>query len=424
MNSYIPRHRVTIKRAANNFEEEDISADVRAISTSKAYGNPLGTFTIVTTFNQRINNLRYDQVVKTNDIVLIELDKGAGDGLKPVMLGLFSAPERVLSFDEEGRPIRTCHLSGYDFGKILTQHHCKWLTAPSPDHLGSEKAITSVQYGAALEPGGTANTIVKKILEVELYNYLEWTKQYITTDMVNSVDVWRTAGVIFSYHDTIWGAISQYANMPYNMLHADTGQNKKFNIILEKCPFSNSTGKLERQEFKKIDLSDVIAYQLGANDHDRVNYIFNQVRCGMFGEASGTPLLLIKGDAVKYDDPATSILKHGFRPSFLQSNFVPFDIPAGSFPQLTDSGNNPDIRRAVREQTDAFWSWYKDNHLYESGTVSVHGDPDFRSGDAAIYPENNFEYMVQQVNHAYSIFPTISFKSSLHLVRGQKHGNS
>lgn len=423
MNSYIPRHRVTIKRAANGFAKEDISADVRAISTSKGYGNPLGTFTIVTTFNQRINNLRYDQVVKPNDIVLIELDKGAGKGLQPVMLGLFNAPERVLSFDEQGRPFRTCHLSGYDFGKILTQHHCKWFTAPLESHVGSEDSIEKVQYGATLVAGGTPNTIVNKILEVELFEYLEWTKTYITTDLVNSSDAWQLPNVVFSYHDTIWEVMAHYSNKPYNMLHCDTGPNKKFNIILEKCPFDNSTGKLERTEFKTIDPVDVITYQLGLNDHDRYNYIYNQVQCGMFAEpGSGTPYLVIKGDAVKYDE--SSVLRHGFRPWIIEGVFVPFNNSVGNPPQLTDQGDKPDVKRAVKERTDAFWNWNKNNQDYESGTLALHGDPDLRSGDAAIYLDNKFEYFVQQVNHAYSVFPTISFKSALHLTRGQKHANN
>lgn len=425
--SYRPAHRVTLKRAANNFAEEDMSRDILAISLNKGYGDPLGGFTIVTTFKRRFNNLRYDELIKPNDILLIELDKGDGKGLVKRMLGLASAPERVFSVDTEGRPSRTVHITGYDFGKILTQHHCKWYTAPQESPIGSEDSEEKVKYGAALVAGGTANALVKKIIEVELHQVLPWTADHILTDRVNSSDDWQTIGTTFSYNDPLWQVLTALSNWPYNMLHADTGDDGKYHVILEKCPYDNETGRLERT-LKPVDSRDVTFFQLGANDHDRRNYIWLMTQSGIYGEHNGLQFLNLKGDALKFnydsndpDDSDNTIKQHGFRPWFPQTNFVPFTNATPIPPQLSNEGSKESVKRPVRDRTLAFWNWYRRNHRYESGIITMHGDPDVRAGDGILFDDNGFEYFVEHVSDTYRIFPTVEYKSTLHVTRGQKH---
>ena len=418
---YSPNHRVTIYREANKFKREDISLDVTAISTQKRYGGPMGMFTVVTTFN-RFKTLRYDQLLKPDDIILIELDKGNGSGMQKKMLGLVSASERVFTVNEDGNPSRSIHISGSDFGKILTQHHCKQYTAPKADNIGSENTLTQVQYGASLIPGGTPAAIIKTILNVELFKFLEWTAQYILTDLVADTGPsppWKLPNPTFSYQDTIWSILHHFADEPYNKLHGDTGPDGKFHIVLEKCPFDNVTGKIERKNLHSITPSDIVSEQMGVNDHDRINYVWFMTQCGTYGEANGTPLLYIGGDAVQFDDP--SIKRHGFRTWFPESNFVPFSGNLPTPPQLMDKGQTADVRHPVKERTLAFWNWYRRNHTYESGTMTIHGDPGIRAGDGVLRQDNGFEYFVEAVAEKYTIAQKVSYQATLHLTRGQKH---
>lgn len=428
--TYSPKHQVILKRAENDRKEEDISSDVVSITTQKTYGQPVGGFTIITTFKPAINGKRYNEVIKPNDIVMIRLDEGNGKGLVPVMVGLVNCCERSRTTAGDGRIMRSVSITGYDFGKILIQHYAKWYIAPTETHEGSEKTQTEVQYGATLMAGGTPDTILKRLVDAELYRVMPWTTEYILTDKIGPLqNPWSTAGVTFTMHSPMWSILRQYADEPYNKLHADTGTDGKFHIILTKCPFDDKTGKLTHQEWLELNDSDIISEQLGINDFDRINYIWHRVQSAMFGDTGKNgPLQYIKGDTVWYDDK--SVVKHGFRPWYPDSGagaaFTPFNNVQGNPvpPQLTDQGSISNIRRPVKERTDAFANWYKLNHTYESGIIKVHGKPHARAGGGVLLTDLSYEYLIEQVSHNYSVWPSPRFETSLHVTRGQKHANN
>lgn len=421
--TYSPRHQVIIRRTANQRKDEDISSDVLAISTHKSYGQPMGAFTIVTTFRPAINGKRYDEIVKPNDIVLIKLDEGSGRGLVPVMLGLVNACERSRMVSPNGEVTRTVLISGADFGKVLTRHYARWYTAPTDDHVGSEEAQTTAQYGAALMAGGTPDVILKKLIDVELFRVMPWVAEHILTDTIAPIpNAWSRPIVTYSMQSPLWSVLQQYADTPFNQLHADTGNDGKYHIILEKCPFDDKTGKLTRSEWFEIDTPDIISEKIGVNDYDRINYIWYKVQCSMFGEVGGNPLLYLKGDAIRYGKD--SVASNGFMPWYPSTEFVPFTNVTGNPvpPQLTDSGSQANVRRPVKERTEAIWNWYKDNHTYESGTFLIHGKPEVRAGGAIINKETGNEYLIEQITHQYSVWPRPKFNTSIHVTRGQKHG--
>lgn len=423
---YNPRHEVVLKRAGNEYKAEDISNDVISISTHKTYGQPVGGFSIVTTYRPAINGKRYDETIRPNDIILIKLDKGDGKGLVPVMVGLVNSIERTRSTSSDGQVMRSVSIQGYDFGKILVKHHCRWYLAPTPTHSGSDTELTEVQYGAALFSGGTPETILKKIVEVEIFKIMPWCQEYILTDRIISPEgSWTTNITTFSVNSTVWSALEQYADKPFNMIYGDTGDDGKYHIILEKCPYDDATGKLQRTVWPTIDTPDIISEQMGINDIDRITYIWNKVMAGQFGELDGgNPLQFLKGDAIQYDPTEADIARNGFIPWYPETLFGPFTTVIGPpIPlQLTNKGAEPNVRRYVKERTDAYWNWYKNNHTFESGTITLHGRPDLRVGGGLLNKENGFEYLIEQITHQYSVWPAPNFRTSLHLTRGQKHG--
>jgi hypothetical protein len=422
MQQYVPRQRVTIRRAENNHQPEYVSQDVINIQTHKAYGVPLGKFNITFPFAAKLDGLRYDQLLKPNDIVLVELDGGYGGGFVPVMLGLVDEAMRVKRLDGEGRPLRTSEIRCSDFGKIFIRHHCQWYLAPSPAHIGSEEALTEVVYGAKLRAGGTPAKIAKDIIEAEVFGIMPWTKDFISTDRITTEDNWYRTKVILSYQEPVWEALRSVSNRPYNILHADTLENKQFGVILEKCPFDEN-GRLALQAPRTlhfIDPEDIITEELGRNDLDRITYLYQKVDIGIFGEPTGQKLLYIKGDAIKYEE--ADIQKYGFIPWMPGSNFVPFPKSKGRevSPLLADYKNSAD--RPVQERTALMWEWYRRNAEYESGLLTMHGRPDIRCGDGVLCKEMNYQYLVEQVAHKWSFGDKPTCITSLHVTRGQPNG--
>ena len=421
MNQYSPRLKVTLRRAENNRLPEDISGDVIAVSTHKAYGNPIGKYKITLPFKPAMDAYRYDQAIKPNDIILVELDPGNGSGLTPVMIGLVDESKRVKQVDQEGKPHRTVQICCSDFGKILVRHHCQWYLAPSPAHIGSEESLTEAVYGSKLFAGGTPATIAKNILDVEVYGIMPWTKDYFSSERISSDDNWYLSKVLLSYQEPVWQALRNIANEPYNKLHADTLENGKYGVILEQCPF-DANGRLNLQlprTLHFIGTEETITEELGVNDLDRITYLYQKVDCGIFGEPTGQELLYIKGDAIQYNK--SDVAAYGFMPWMPQSMFVPF--PASSGPPLPphladykDSASHP-----VQTRTKLLWDWYRKNAEYESGLITMHGRPDIRCGDGIVYDDNNFQYLVEQVAHSWIMSDHPLCTTSLHVTRGQQN---
>lgn len=417
MTTYRPNHRVTLRRVANGRRPEDISRDVASIQTHKRYGD-IGSFDLLTTYARR-DKLTYDQYVKPGDLLLIELDEGARKGCVPVMLGIVAAVERHTFTDNHGTPRRSVHISGQDFGRLLTLHHCLWSAAIRKDNEGATSTMIELVYGASLYTGGTPAEIARTIINEEMFNQMPWTKDYLDTSYMESDDGWTRPLVPLSTQDTVWGALRNISNPPYNTLHADTGDDGRFYIYIEKCPFDDTTGRLtlEADLWHPIAAADVIREQIGVNDHDRITYFFNRVTCGMFGEPN-SPVLYVKGDNIR-ENP-TDKIDYGFRPWLISTDFVPL-LAEGppTPPHLQNTGAVS--REPVWERTDALWNWHKDNHTLESGILETHGKPHIRTGEGIIYGLNGFEYFTEQITHTYSVNPVPVFRTITHVTRGQRH---
>jgi hypothetical protein len=404
MATYRPDTRITVTSGQN---PRDISSDVISVTTDKTYGSPEGTFNVVLAPSQK-----YEELFNPNDRITIECDGGSGSGFSVVMTGLLSQIEKTFTIVGDGKPVRRVVVTGSDMGKVLSQHHCQWYAAPRQENIGTESSITALVYGAKLYSGGTPAQLAALILEKELHDRLPWTKQFIVGDLIQTPDRWTLNNAGISMHSTVLEALRYVANEPYNKLHGDTSTDGKYHVILEKCPFDNTTGRLERQTLKTIAPEMVVASNLGKNDHDRITYMWLKTLVGAFGEPGGNNLLMLKGDAQQYHTP--SVEAHGFRPWFPECRFSPFT--KSETPNLV--GGLDVISRPVKDRTDAFWNWYRDNHKYLSGNITLHGSPDIRTGDGVVFDGN--EYFVERVNHQMQFDPAPRYLTTLHVTRGQK----
>lgn len=432
--NYRPNHRVTIFRKANGFKPEDISDDVVSLSTSKTYSMGAGGFQILTTWNRRYEQKRYDQLLQVNDRVFIELDKGNGQGLKPVMLGLVDRPSREENYENPNRVQRQVKIAGTDMGKMLLRHNCAWdIQIKDPEsviHEGSEAYIRTVEFNGKL--CGTPADLVRRVVENFLHNQVPWTAQFILLDKLTTDDDWWSMDdSIATRTGPIWPLLKTYENHPWNTLHTDTLDDGKFHIILERTPYDIKTGKLTRADLYPIDDVDLVRRSLGNCDSEMVNFLLHNVPESMFQENPGSNLLFLGGRSVRRfnadgTDPASNqaggeVSYHGFRYHEISTEFTTWKAaPAPIPPRLGNGGADPNVDAAVKARTDAYWNWFQNNHLLESGTIIVKGDPAIRSGAGILCKDDNMEFLAEQVGHNYVAIG--SYTTSIGVTRGQDHG--
>ncbi|MCK5607602.1 hypothetical protein KAR91_37305 [Candidatus Pacearchaeota archaeon] len=416
--SYNSKHRVTIRRKANGYIEEDISDDVVKITTSKVYGRAYGGFTVETTFAKRIEGKRYDEILENNDVILIELSKNGTKGLRLDMIGLVSRVARTMKQDGSGHPDQRVAIQGQDFGKLLDKNNCGFDVARVDKFLGSNEAYYKERSGYLLS--GTPNELVQSAYDVFFTGQLgDWVKSYVIADMIDSPDAWEQVNMVVT-GDTgpVWTTMKMAENAPYNTLYTYTGEDGKFHIGLEKTPFNNVTGKLDRETFHEFDGHDIVKENVGKSDSELVNYIYYKTTFGIQGTKNNNLHLTLKGPGVKYD--VDSVKVHGYRPYKPSTSFTPYAIVKGNGLNA-DEGNNPNVRDALTARTLALWNWMRRNHEYESGDFDFHGSPEIRTGDGILHTGTNMEYFVEQVNHSYDVEGP-SFITTLGVTRGQDHG--
>lgn len=403
-----PDHRVIIQRARNAYRPEDISNDIISVQTTKEYDRAAGGFTIETSFKPAVDGKRYDEVIRPDDRVYIELDGGHGLGLHSVMAGLVNSSASRQQFDAEGRPYRRCIIRGMDFGKLLYKHQCVADIAPQIGKIGSESVVRLAQ---GVQFSGKPRDLVSSIFEKLFVDQVPWAAPYVKmAPTEGEEDTWQYYNLtILEATGSVWTAMKRAANEPFNALTTETRDGKLY-VILEPFPFHPQSGKLTRETFHSIKSEEVALENLGISDHDRINYLY--LRCDgvtLHNGSQAAPLQYTT--TIRHD--LDSIRLHGFRPWLPRTNFT----PVGYKPQ-TNAG--PDILEEVRARADALWARMQRNHEYLSGQMVINGRPEIKAGSGVVLEERNTEFFVEAVTHSYTWGR--DFSTNLLLTRGQDHG--
>jgi hypothetical protein len=404
-----PDHRVTVRRyheATNTFAAEvDISADVVSISTSKTYGQVAGGFSLVTTAKLA----DFWETVTPNDLVTIDLDAGDGTGLRPVLVGQINRLAEALSLDSSGTPRRSFQISGFDLGKILLQHNASWDIARFDQFFGDE-FIKRIDQG--LQVSGTPSQLIRSVVQTYLHLQVPWTKTWVALDRVEAADDWQTLDYTVAWHEgSVWQVLERLSNRPWNVLHTETGEDGKLHVVLERAPFHDETGRLTRETLHDIPDSHAAAYNLGRDDTERTNWVYFDPQLSVFGarEASIGMLRVVDRGLLSYDE--ASVHRHGLRGQHVATIFTPFGTRAYE-------PSEPDEIQKAAARGAAVWNWYRRNHLYRNGQLTVKGSPAYRAGDGIVFGGD--QYLVERVAHTYVWGQ--SYQTTLGVTRGQRHG--
>jgi hypothetical protein len=412
MATFAPDHRVTIRRAATQYQLEDISGDVITIDIDKGYGMSAGGFAISTTFKRSIEGQRYDQVLVPGDVVHIELDRGDGKGLRSRMVGQVVRCARKTIVNPDQSVSRRITITGMDFGRLLDRHNCVADITPGPGQIGPE-AIVRLAKGLIFS--GTPHEICSSIFDKLMIGQVPWIKPYVA--FINPgirakapLDEWETFDfTILESTGSVWAAMKRAANEPYNVLTTET-INGVLHIILERYPFHPKNGKLTRETFHEIADEEIQSEDLGVDDNDRVNYVWLKAdMVTLYNQGQNFPLQF--SSAMHFDQ--ASISRFGFHPFYPQTNFVPPSyLPGDDAP--------PNIQKLVSGRSEEFWNRNRWNHLHETGTLAVAGNPDIKAGDGIVVKGTGMEYFVEKYTEHYAWGET--YTTTLQLTRGQEHG--
>lgn len=423
MKTFVPNHRVIIKDLATGNEKYDISNDVVSIATNKAYGRAAGTWQIILTYRE-INGQRYDELIQSDDLVTIELDAGDGSGLQPVMLGLVERVART--FNGAGNnPQRHIKIGGQDLGKLLLKHDITW------DVSGAQVQVIQEQGGGAptqsIEANylarvslqaGTAESLISQLLDIFMGSLDSAVagKFIFASSTDDEWEVWDSS-LQYIRGTSAWSAMERYAHKPWNMLHTETQGLNSFQVILERNPI-NDQGMLTRPESAthRIGDQDIIMEDIGRCDLERVNLLCYWPTMYKVTGGSCIDIVMANSELTQFD--ADEIKLHGYCAMVIEDNFNPKNVKTAN----DQDGYGLLVGEAI-PRAEAFWNWYSMNNELESGTFVIHGNPGMKAGDVLLVQDGTSatwrEYLIEQIGHSYTVFPTVASTTALHVTRGQ-----
>lgn len=318
---------------------------------------------------------------------------------------------------QEGGPQRLVRITGSDTGKLLAKHTPGWKVQVSETNTGGDEMIAAMNAGI-LFLSGSPDLMCKQIVEAYFTSadqLAAWKDRF--DFKFSSKDDWEIyERSLTAWSGTVWSQLQTFSNDPWNILYTETNTSGKLSVILEKSPF-NSIGFLELPETRKREVrtEDLIRYEIGVDDTQRVNHLFYRANLPLIG-SEGDTLRLV--NLTKQD--TDSIQMYGASIFEPQTNY----FPPGTNPVLAVEENFTNLYQPLKERTETLWNWYRKNHMYESGTFEIKGDPTHRVCNMLYHVDRKYEYLIEQVNHTFNFGIRPSYTTSLGVTRGQRSSST
>lgn len=427
--TYKPNHRIVVKDLKTGDVKFDISDDIISLTTNKAYGRASGAWQMILTW-KLVNGQRYDELIQTDDVVTIELDSGSGLGFVPVMIGLVDRASQT--FTAAGNhPQRQVKISGQDLGKLLSKHDIGWdvsgaqiQTALSIQGQGDGAGETTIaqNYLARITlQAGTAKSIITQLMDLflkQLDSSLNWNFDLnCSTD--DDWEIWDQA-LQYIRGTTAWSAMKCYAHEPWNMLHADTVDLTKFQVVLERNPIDDQ-GMLSRTAARTHTITDgeIVSEDIGKSDCERINLLCYWPTMYQVAVGGSIDIVMAHPDLTWFDEDEIKL--HGYCSKVIPDNFNAPDVKTPN-----DICGSDKLAALAVPRAETFWNWHSMNHELDSGTFVIHGDPQMKTGDMLLVKQGMTdtykEFLIEQVAHTYAVWPQPMFTTTLLVTRGQIHG--
>lgn len=424
--TYSPKHRVTLFPVVGKYTNEiDMSKAIVSIHVSKQYETSSGGWQLMMTWAADETGKRWDQKVEAGDMVLIELSSGAtGSELTPVMRGIVERVAMTFNTGQEASFSRGVKITGQDLGKLLHKHIAfrtahKIFSDTKPDSSGGMPTVTVQSQEIPELVIGTPGEMVKGIFDKifiasdKKYGIDPAIARFYTIEPDYSDDWNHADNTVLGHVAPVWDLMKTYSNCPYNVLYTETNTDGQYVIYHERRPF-DSIGKLESYVHRhEVSYADMMSMEIGKDDNSRTNYLLYKTHGMAFVATQNEVQYYFAAGNVQYDN-VESIRLHGlYEAPNMETIFVP---PAYACAVSRDAG----MDRLANARSKVLWDWYKLNHTYLNGTIIVHGTPEISVGEGLKITDSKQEFLIEQYDHSYSVFPSPKFITAISVTRGQQ----
>jgi len=437
-------------------KQETIRDAVIECNLSKNISNFRGTFDLL--FKPTKN---WKKKIRPGDWLVIYL--GIDGEETPRMLGNVDRVSRIVNVNEKGIKTILYKISGSNFGKVFDKYNVFW--NPYLKNAQIEKVIINSD---SIQFIGSPDEVVKDLINIFLgygrkrsgnQEYKELNQWFIPNELAElfpafaapttfsdknpylgsrffdilNIDIRKVEGKkywnnIGSMQGTLAELIKRSSNDMINEVFLELEYDKtekkyRPTIKMRMIPFakesynfgasiiySEATVFMELDEIK-VPITQVLNEDLGENDHTRFNLFFlgSQVPFTT-GKAIMAPTS--EGVNPKYPRP----LKDSMKRNGLIAKWETTD-----FNYLTSNpvGDNLSL---LKDWNNLLFHWYKEDFKYETGSMTVVGNPDIKLGkrlviEDTVLGDGNRHYYIEGYTDNWS-FPN-RWVTSLQLTRGQ-----
>jgi murein DD-endopeptidase MepM/ murein hydrolase activator NlpD len=438
----------------------DPVADVIAVQTHKDIGEVAGTFSLKLVARRDRHGRTWAHLIEPMDYVEIHLQNTVDEpGFTTVMRGFVDVCQLMIGTGQDGSPQTYVLIEGRDYGKLFLRQFYFMLPSvgPIPSAVAGPQlaAIFAVELGlatdvildpgewltrvwrifsdpkngiAAVPPGAPSldiivgeslhNYFVANVQQVpftgSIWNYISYFISQPFFEMFITDDVEQPGGQSGSQNDE---QLSQQAQRGRPVL---VWRRSPYKVGQEAQPVAFDPDAT----FPDVpDLSlaaDVITMQVGRHDQEAYSYFFTLPTKAFGMDDTGWWSIYGKerayGGIAIWDQALTR--RFGFLPLDPQLQLwpanVPWDMATADEMDRTLAG---DFAPTLRELTDWLYKVFRQNYLYEQGTLSVRGNANIRIGrHVRLQPTGQYFY-IEAVDHNFSTDP-LSFQTTVTVTRG------
>lgn len=429
-------------RASRKFDLTRFLGPGGSIHIQKAVNQPTGSCAMV--FNDRIDPSTLDSVsalIEPMDMIEV---RGSvrphlyqGRELPLLMRFFVSEIRHSESAGTAEAPLRTVTVAGEDCGKLLLIHHMWWQVAALQQAEVQYLNVFKMQATAGIDVGYLpVGEFMKQLLQVANLKINKLPpfapEQVKPFSIASSVTEGRVSpNRVASYDGSIWGLMSQYADMPWNEIWCDDripdGGDEPGNeapvLIFRPSPFRGIDGAMVNPEAdspRGFIISDryIQTIERSRSDRNVANWFWTPPGASMLEDGFAVSnASLQNGSQFDFEHPNNMPSLYGIKKMEVQSVLLPNEYggsrPAGGGELVQWHEKRAQMLRAMN----------RDNVMWEDGTLTMAGDEEARCGREVIVRRggSSWEAYVPSVSH--TIRAMADWTTTLSFVRGTSFNN-
>jgi hypothetical protein len=405
------------------------------VTTHRGLNQPSGTFSIA--LADKVDPASMDTLygsIEPMDMVEIRMARESKWAVLPiVMRGFVSHVERVETIGQDGRPMRSIHVTGHDFGKLLQIMQISY----QREYIYGNFLLTSFpmfeRFGVWYK--GTAKEFVETTIGKFIKEFLG--DMYLFGALKDELTLKVDASVIGArvgpygipnYEGDIWQLLTNWTDLGWNELFIEDRPDAAY-LVYRPVPYYDLAGQLIMADSgaeapEEIDVMADEVESLNVSRADTVVANFFQVNAPM-AEVVNQEWIGVQatqnGLTLVHDNRNCLPEIYGLKKMTMRTNQAADDGSTAAM-ICTGSQKEDQARSAgywYRKRLDEMKRLNQDNVAYEEGSLSMRGNHAIKPGMYIRLKRGTLasRYYVSHVTQQFTPFQ--AFKTTLQLTRGE-----